>query len=126
VFVVIIIERKGKISYFFSISVYSNVNSRYIHLYLFDRQVENDLQPLEQSKLELTGKTYHLERLINHLLVIPQLILFSKNEPELINLLTKASDIQSRLANKLAEHHKYLNVYKKIISLFKIISILLF
>jgi hypothetical protein len=95
--------------------------------------VENDLQPLEQSKLELTGKNYHLERLINHLLffstnflVIPQLILFSKNEPELINLLTKASDIQSRLANKLAEHHKYLNVYENIISFFKIISILLF
>ncbi|CAF3850268.1 unnamed protein product [Rotaria sp. Silwood2] len=56
--------------------------------------VENDLQPLEQSKLELIGKNYHLE---------------SKNEPELINLLTKVSDIQLRLADKLDEHQRYLN-----------------
>jgi len=56
--------------------------------------VENDLQPLEQSKQEITGKNYHLE---------------SKSEPELIDLLAKTSDIQTRLADKLAEHHTYLN-----------------
>ncbi|CAF2708182.1 unnamed protein product [Rotaria sp. Silwood2] len=60
----------------------------------FQKHVENDLQPLEQSKLELIGKNYHLE---------------SKNEPELINLLTKVSDIQLRLADKLDEHQRYLN-----------------
>ncbi|CAF1636322.1 unnamed protein product [Adineta ricciae] len=56
--------------------------------------VENDLQPLEQSRAELTEKNYHLE---------------SKNEPELVDLLTKASNIQSRLATKLAEHYAHLN-----------------
>jgi len=37
--------------------------------------------------------------------------LSSKSEPELIDLLAKASAIQTRLADKLAEHHTYLNVY---------------
>ncbi|CAF0804985.1 unnamed protein product [Adineta steineri] len=56
--------------------------------------VENDLQTLEQSKLELTKKNYHIE---------------SKSEPELIDLLKKASDIQTNLADKLSQHHKYLD-----------------
>jgi len=57
-------------------------------------QVENDLRPLEQSKLEITTKNYDLNR---------------KNEPELINLLSTADDIRSRLTQKFAEHHAHIN-----------------
>ncbi|UJR33909.1 hypothetical protein I4U23_021328 [Adineta vaga] len=56
--------------------------------------VESDLQALEQSRLELTKRNHHLD---------------SKNEPELIDLLKKASDIQSHLSTKLAEHYAHLN-----------------
>jgi hypothetical protein len=67
---------------------------------------------LEQSKLELTGKNYHLPRLLIDLFFkLKNFLLSSKSEPELIDLLAKASAIQTRLADKLAEHHTYLNVY---------------
>ncbi|CAF2999698.1 unnamed protein product [Rotaria socialis] len=56
--------------------------------------VENDLQSIVQSKLELIGINYHLE---------------SKSEPELLNLLAKLSDVDSRLVDKLTEHQAYIN-----------------
>ncbi len=53
-------------------------------------------------------------RKINLIFLCIKNLSFSKSEPELINLLSKASDLQSRLADKFAEHHRYLNVKKSI------------
>ena len=83
----------------------------------FLRRVENDLQALEQTRLDIMGKSHHLEKSVIFFLLFNSLFLFnkeenhfSKNEPELINLLAQASDIQSRLVEKQTEHEKYLNV----------------
>jgi hypothetical protein len=43
---------------------------------IFFRRVENDLQPLEQSKLEITGKNYHIERLFKDFLLIQKKTFF--------------------------------------------------
>ena len=94
----------------------------FIYTFLF-RHVEDNFQSLEHTRLELIGKEHHIERLIifdffllkRRLHYIKIIFLFSsKTEPELINLLTKLTNIHTDLNSKQAEHEKYVNVRHKI------------